>query len=288
MSGFNSGTTVPNDTRLAAPAGSAESPQPVPPAPPVQPAPPAPPVQPGPPRDLRVLVVEDEPIAADAHTAYVERVVGFTVVATVHSAREALRVLSSGTVDLVLLDMHLPDGHGLDVVRSMRAAGVPADVIAVTSARDLDIVRGAVSLGVVQYLLKPFVFASLRERLEGYRDYRRRTTDQAAVATQGDVDEVLAELRAGSSRSAGVLPKGLSEDVWGRVLDAVRSAQTTSDGQAGGLSAGEVAAVVRVSRVTARRYLEHLVDSDLAIRRSRHAGAGRPEVEYRWTGRGRG
>ncbi len=243
----------------------------------------------GEPRDLRVLVVEDEPIAADAHTAYVERVAGFTVVATVHSAREALRVLSSGTVDLVLLDMHLPDGHGLDVVRSMRAAGVPADVIAVTSARNLDVVRGAVSLGVVQYLLKPFVFASLRERLEGYRDYRRRTTDETAVTTQREVDEVLGELRAGSSRSAGALPKGLSEDVWGRVLEVVRSAGVVSpEGQSGGRSAGEVAAVVGVSRVTARRYLEHLVDSALAVRRSRHAGAGRPEVEYRWTGRSRG
>lgn len=238
--------------------------------------------------DIRVLVVEDEPIAADAHTAYVERVVGFTVVATVHSAREALRLLGSGTVDLVLLDIHLPGGHGLDVVRSMRAAGVPADVIAVTSARDLDVVRGAVSLGVVQYLLKPFVFAALRERLEGYRDYRRRTTDQAEVATQREVDEVLGVLRGGSSRSSGILPKGLSEDVWGRVLEVVRSAgSVSSGGQSGGLSAGEVAVLVGVSRVTARRYLEHLVDSALAARRSRHAGAGRPEVEYRWTGRGR-
>lgn len=243
---------------------------------------------------LRVLVVEDEPIAADAHTAYVERVAGFTVAATVHTGREALRVLSLGGIDLVLLDMHLPDAHGLDVVRTMRAAGVPADVIAVTSARDLDVVRSAVSLGVVQYLLKPFLYASLRDRLEGYRDYRRRTTEQALIATQGDVDQALAELRTGSSRSTSTLPKGLSEDIWGRVLDAVRAAggasqagEQTGDltGEVTGLSAGEVALTVGVSRVTARRYLEHLADSALAVRRSRHAGAGRPEVEYRWVGR---
>jgi response regulator of citrate/malate metabolism len=227
---------------------------------------------------LGVLVVEDEPIAADAHTAYVSRVAGFAVVATVHSGREALKVLAGeGTdlVDLVLLDMNLPDGHGLDVVRSMRGRGIPADVIAVTSARDLDVVRTAVSLGVVQYLLKPFVFASLRDRLEAYADYRRRTVDQGALATQGDVDQVFAELRAGSSTS---LPKGFSEDLWGRVLETVRAAEQ-------GLSANEVALRLGVSRVTARRYLEHLADSAMAVRRSRHAGAGRPELEYRWTGR---
>ena len=224
---------------------------------------------------LAVLVVEDEPIAADAHTAYVRRVTGFTVVGTVHTGREALRVLAGGGVDLVLLDMFLPDGHGLDVVRSMRAQGIPTDVIAVTSARDLEVVRAAVSLGVVQYLLKPFVFASLRDRLEAYGDYRRRTGQQVALATQGEVDQVFAELRAGAASS---LPKGFSEDLWGRVLEAVR-------GAGAGVSAGEVALVVGVSRVTARRYLEHLADSSMALRRSRHAGAGRPEVEYRWTGR---
>lgn len=224
---------------------------------------------------LAVLVVEDEPIVAEAHTAYVGRVAGFAVVATVHSGREALKVLATGGTDLVLLDMNLPDGHGLDVVRSMRAQGIRADVIAVTSARDLDVVRAAVSLGVVQYLLKPFVFASLRDRLEAYADYRRRTVDQGPVATQGDVDQVFAELRAGSASS---LPQGFSEDLWGRVLETVRGADQA-------MSANEVAVRLGVSRVTARRYLEHLADSAMAVRRARHAGAGRPELEYRWTGR---
>ncbi len=227
---------------------------------------------------LSVLVVEDEPIAAAAHTSYVSRVPGFSVVGTVHTGRDALAALGAGGVDLVLLDMHLPDGHGLDVVRAMRAQGMAVDVIAVTSARDLDVVRAAVSLGVVQYLLKPFVFASLRERLEGYADYRGRTQPDGAVATQGDVDRVFAELRV---RSASTLPKGLSEDLWGRVLQEVR-------GSATGLSSQEVATRLDVSRVTARRYLEHLADSALARRHTRNTqrtAAGRPEVEYRWSGR---
>lgn len=226
---------------------------------------------------LSVLVVEDEPIAAAAHAAYVARVPGFCVVATAHNGRDALAVLAGGAVDLVLLDMHLPDGHGLDVVRAMRAQGMGADVIAVTSARDLDVVRSAVSLGVVQYLLKPFVFTSLRERLERYGEYRRRTHADGAVATQGDVDQVFAELRV---RSASTLPKGLSEDLWGQVLQEVRACDT-------GLSSQEVAARLGVSRVTARRYLEHLADSALVQRHTRYTrpAAGRPEVEYRWSGR---
>ena len=115
-------------------------------------------------REIGVLIVEDEPVAADAHVAYVGRVRGFGVRGKAHDGAEAIRQLGdpSSGIDMVLLDMYLPDMHGLDVVRAMRTAGHRADVIAVTSARDLEVVRAAVSQGIVQYLLKPFTFAALR------------------------------------------------------------------------------------------------------------------------------
>lgn len=226
---------------------------------------------------IGVLVVEDEPVAADAHRAYVERVPGFVVSGVALDGAGAIRRLRdpSSAVDLVLLDMHLPDLHGLDVVRAMRTAGHRADVIAVTSARDLEVVRAAVSQGVVQYLLKPFTFAALRDKLERYAAYRLQLAGDVASG-QHEVDRVLATLRGNDSSS---LPKGMSPES----LDAVVAVLRPS---AEGLSATEVAAVLGASRVTARRYLEHLADSRLVIRRSRYGGAGRPEVEYRWVGGG--
>jgi response regulator of citrate/malate metabolism len=53
-----------------------------------------------------------------------------------------------------------------------------------------------------------------------------------------------------------------------------------SAGQAA--SAAEVGAACRMSRVTARRYLEHLTQSGLLLRKQRHGGNGRPEIEYTW------
>ena len=157
---------------------------------------------------LSVLVVEDEPVAAEAHTAYVERVPGFVVSATVGTSQAALQALQDRHVDVVLLDMNLPDRHGLEVIRAMRAGGHRADVIALTSARDLDVVRAAVSLGVVQYVLKPFVFATLRERLLAYRAYREQVQGADQVGNQAEVDEVIGGLRAGAETR---LPKGMSE-----------------------------------------------------------------------------
>ena len=223
---------------------------------------------------LSVLVVEDEPVAAEAHTAYVERVPGFAVAATVGTSQAALQALQDRHVDVVLLDMNLPDRHGLEVIRAMRAGGHRADVIALTSARDLDVVRAAVSLGVVQYVLKPFVFATLRERLLAYRAYREQVQGADQVGTQAEVDDVIGGLRAGAETR---LPKGMSEELLSRVSRALRESDA-------GVSATEVGDAVGVSRVTALRYAEFLCESRLAVRRSRYTGSGRPEVEYRWVG----
>jgi response regulator of citrate/malate metabolism len=227
--------------------------------------------------DIAVLVVEDEPVAAEAHRAYVERVPGFVVCGVAYDGVGAIRKLGdpSCAVDLVLLDMRLPDLHGLDVVRAMRTAGNRADVIAVTSARDLEVVRAAVSQGVVQYLLKPFAFAALRDKLERYAAYREQLEGDVASG-QHEVDRVLATLRGNDPSS---LPKGMSPDSLDAVVAVLRPSQEA-------LSATEVAAVLGASRVTARRYLEHLADFGLVVRRSRYGGAGRPEVEYRWLGGG--
>ncbi|HEY8701117.1 MAG TPA: response regulator, partial [Arthrobacter sp.] len=114
--------------------------------------------------DIRVLVVEDEPVASAAHAAYVGRMAGFTLAGTAPDGQSALRLLTElaaagQPVELVLLDMNLPDLHGLDIARRMRAGGILADIIAITAVREVSIVRSAVAIGVVQYLIKPFTFA---------------------------------------------------------------------------------------------------------------------------------
>jgi response regulator of citrate/malate metabolism len=219
---------------------------------------------------IRVLVVEDELLLAEAHREYVGRVPGFATVAVARSGREALRVLGRHPVDLVLLDFYLPDMSGLDVCRAMRSAGVQADVIAVTSARDLETVRAAISQGVVQYLLKPFTFAAMRDKLESYAQYRATLAQGTTAQDQAVVDRALAVLR-GSPES--VLPKGLSPQTLSLVSEALAARTEPA-------SATDLAAATGVSRVTARRYLEHLVAQGAAEQSLRYAKAGRPEILY--------
>jgi response regulator of citrate/malate metabolism len=238
---------------------------------------------------VRVLVVDDEPLTAEAHGAYVTRLDGFELVGVVHDGRSALDRLRQPGVDLVLLDLTLPDIHGIQLCRALRAAGSTVDVVAITAVRDVSVVKSAVSLGIVQYLIKPFGFATFAERLTGYLAFRRGLEQGEGQVTQTEVDASLATLRAATAPS---LAKGIAPETLAAVVEALREAASGSahdDGsvgagaaRGGALSAGEVATAVAVSRVTARRYLEHLADAGQVDRVPRYGAPGRPEHEYRW------
>jgi len=233
--------------------------------------------------DIRVLVVEDEPIAAAAHAAYIGRLDGFTLAGSAPDGQSALRLMSELSaagqpVELVLLDMNLPDLHGLDIARRMRASGLFADIIAITAVRELNIVRSAVATGVVQYLIKPFTYATFADKLGSYRLFREQLASPGpggagAGASQSDVDQAFASLRAPSELP---LPKGLS----GSTLESVQDFMKL---QSGAVSASEVMEALGMSRVTARRYLEYLADAGTVSRTARYGAPGRRENEYRWS-----
>ena len=91
---------------------------------------------------------------------------------------------------------------------------------------------------------------------------------------QDELDRAFGSLRT----TQHSLPKGMSGETMRQVTAAVREADAA-------LSASQVAEAVGASRVTVRRYLEHLADAGRVERRSRYGGGGgRPEVEYRWRG----
>lgn len=243
---------------------------------------------------IKVLIVEDEPVAAEALATYVARVPLFAVAGRAGSGAEALRQLATVEVDLLLLDIRLPGMSGLELLRQIRAAGNTTDVITVTRSGDLAVMRAAVSYGVVGYLIKPFTFSGLRSKLESYLAYHAGTHGRRMMADQHEVDEVLATLRATGPDS---LPPGISRESLDAVIGALLRggpSATSLSGPAGsgpagpgpagsvfaGVSASEMGEVLGASRVTARRYLEYLAAQGTVARAVRYRGAGRPEVEY--------
>jgi response regulator of citrate/malate metabolism len=220
-------------------------------------------------RPLRALIVEDDEAVAMVTRRFVERHGAFVVAGEVGTARAAIAAIETIRPDLVLLDVHLPDASGIEVLRLARTRGFSGEVVAVTAARDLANVRAARAFGVRHYLVKPFGLEAMRERLEAISAEIAQA--EALRAQSLDQRAVDAMLKPGERRKA---PPAGSQFT----LDQVASLLETVDGT---VSAAEVGEQLGISRVSARRYLERLVIDGRADVSPRYGGTGRPELRYR-------
>jgi response regulator of citrate/malate metabolism len=225
---------------------------------------------------IRVLVVDDDFMVAKVHAAFVDRTPGFEVAGVAHNGQAALAAVAELHPDLVLLDIHLPDLSGIEVLHRLRELAPDVDVLVITAAKEVETVRTALRGGVVNYLLKPFDQEALRDRLQ---QYAAAHTSLAVAATIGqtDLDKLFGSAppraRSGTTR----LPKGLSPESAELVARVLRSAHSDD-----GLSSSECAELTGLSRVSARRYLEYFVEIGRAEVRLRYGAAGRPQRRYAW------
>ena len=222
---------------------------------------------------IRTVVVDDDFMAVSVHRDFVARVPGFEVIGEATTGRDARQLVERLEPDLVLLDVFLPDESGIELMRALRAGSASrVDVIAITSAKHVDVLRDAMQLGVVHYIVKPFTFTTFRERLESYAAARQRLAAMQQ-AEQRDIDRLYGLLRTSGDAS---LPKGISPPTLELVASLLRETETP-------LSTTEVASRAGISQGVARRYLRFLSDSGAVDFTLRYGAAGRPEHLYRWT-----
>lgn len=142
--------------------------------------------------ELGVLIVDDEPMAAQLHRMFVEGTPGFVVTGLAYSGEEAVEMMTRNRPDVVLLDLQLPGISGIDVLRLLRThLGDDVDVIAVTAdrrARSIDQMR---MLGVAHYLAKPFSVRELRTRLRSVARVRSALASRQSFDGQADIDGVI-------------------------------------------------------------------------------------------------
>jgi response regulator of citrate/malate metabolism len=216
---------------------------------------------------ISVLNVEDDFRVADVHREFVDRCKGFRVAGVALTASQAKAMNRDMMPDLILLDLYLPDEHGLDIVSTLRSDS-GADVIVITAARDVPNIRAAMQHGALFYLVKPFRFAAFRERLEAFARLRATLT-RVPELSQTAIDDAFGTLRM----TAPDLPKGLSAQTLYSINRTLQEADQS-------LSSETVAHLTGVSRVTARRYLIFLVESGRAVVHSEYGLPGRPKHLY--------
>ena len=226
----------------------------------------------------RTVIIEDDPVITQLNRQYVEKDSRFTVVQTFSAAHPALFWLRNNLVDLIILDMYMPQMSGLELLRILRAEGVNADVIMVTSADDAATIESFIRLGVTDYLIKPFGYERFQLALKNFCDHWdtiHQDPNHPHKFTQNQLDNVLLHLTASSPPPApGGMPKGLQSQTLTRLQDYLKENPQ-------GHTCDDIASHVGLSVVTVRRYMnylaeQHLVDSDMD-----YNTGGRPCIVYK-------
>ncbi|PKG40928.1 response regulator [Psychromonas sp. Urea-02u-13] len=219
---------------------------------------------------IKVLIIEDDLGIAEIHRRNLMKIDGFEAIGIAASKNEAETLLDVLAPDLLLLDLYLPDGNGLDILRYLRQKEQACDVILITADREVETLQQAMRGGVVDYLLKPVVFSRLEEALNKYLKQKNK------LGSIDDLDQSLVDsmiFNASNNTSAGArLPKGIDKVT----LDKVRSLFVDQSK----LTADKAGELIGASRTTARRYLEHLITSGELQADLNYGTVGRPERTY--------
>jgi len=223
--------------------------------------------------NLRVLIVEDDRRIADLHRRFTEKVSGFEVVGIASDYSDAAEQAHILEPDLVLLDLYLPEGNGLDLLLELRSRNLTVDVILITAAREADTLQRALRGGVFDYIIKPVVFSRFEESLNKFARTRNRLA-KAQDVDQAEVDRLMHGSVDGPTGSSDA-PKGIDP----LTLEKVQALFPAGCGD--GFTAEALASAIGASRSTARRYLEYLVSTGLLEADVNYGTVGRPERFYR-------
>lgn len=221
--------------------------------------------------EIKVLIVEDDPMVADINKRFTESVAGFVILGIATNGREALEMLGRLEPDLIILDVYMPEVDGMGVLSLLRKQEKAVDIILVTAANDGEIISRVMRYGVIDYIIKPFKFERYRNTLENYRDYKGKVVGNSSFS-QLELDKFFSNKK---SKTNKILPKSLHIQTLDSIVLLLKNNDMVQ-------SADEVAEQIGISRVTARRYLEYLVGEGKVEMVLEYLPVGRPIHRFKF------
>lgn len=216
----------------------------------------------------KVLVVEDDPMVAMINMEYLGSVKNVSIAGHTKSQNETLEFLKKNEVDLILLDIFLGGENGLDILKEIREQGFTIDVIMITSANGREEISKALSLGSVDYLIKPFDLGRFKIAIGKFLKKNKLLSHE--TFTQEDFDSLLEN----KTDDFSVLPKGLNK----KTLESVEKVISSIDKK---FTIKDICEVTEVSNVTVKKYLDYLEGNGKIIGYVNYGNVGRPLYFYK-------
>ena len=133
---------------------------------------------------ITLLLVDDEVLVLDALKSQIRwESLGIDRALTAYSVRQAKELFEKHAIDIMLCDIEMPRGSGLDLLNWVRAEGHNTVAIFLTAHADFEYAKQAITLGSMDYVLKPILFSALEEvvRRAVDRVHTRRETENYAL-----------------------------------------------------------------------------------------------------------
>ncbi|KWZ65010.1 response regulator [Bacillus altitudinis] len=222
---------------------------------------------------IKVLIAEDDFRIAAIHESYIQKVQGFQVAGKAKSAKDLWEALQKEQLDLILLDVYMPDELGTNLLPLLRERHPEVDVIIITAATETMLLRDALHYGVVHYLIKPVTAQKFTQVLTEYKEKRELINSKEEV-NQTMIDLFFGQMQEESQqKDERDLPTGINS----LTLDKVKTFMAT---EMNGITAEELGEKMGASRTTARRYVEYLVTTGECRAELAYGIIGRPERKY--------
>lgn len=220
---------------------------------------------------MNVVIAEDDFRIAEIHEEYLSQIKGMNVIGKSLNAKETMELLNNHSVDLLLMDIYMPDQLGIDLLGEIRENYPSIDIILVTAAKEKEYLKKALRYGVEYYLIKPVTLEMFVKTIEKCKENRRLLNNLS------EVNQDIINHFFGTGQEKGHqkmdFPAGIDYLTLKKVSNILEK-------EGKGLTADKVGEKMGASRTTARRYLEYLVSINKAYVEQEYGVVGRPERNY--------
>ena len=226
-------------------------------------------------KPIFTLIIEDDERIGAMLGELVSSTAGFSLMGRAGTLAEADRLMAGSEPRLLMVDISLPDGSGLEWGSRLRSHNREVMVMMVTASCDVETIQQALNLGVQDYVIKPLRLFRIQQSLDEILQLHSRLCERGRLE-QEDIDKLLGKGGRSQIKEMRVTPKGIDSITLRQVLDLLAGEPENV------FSTDTVALRLSLSRTTARRYLEYLESEDRVDVDLNYGQRGRPERRYRW------
>ncbi|AYC30146.1 response regulator [Paenisporosarcina cavernae] len=221
---------------------------------------------------IEIVIIEDDHRIADIHRRFIDRIDGFQVVGSAATGMEAKDWISALQPNLILLDVYLPDMLGTELLSYIHEESPESDIIFITAAAEVPIVKQAFRSGVFDYVVKPATFDRFKESLLSYKE-KTQLLKSTESLEEASIQMLWNQQKSSLEADKVPTPKGIDPKTMEKVLFHLQD-------QSLGITAEKFGVLSGLSRSSSRRYLEFLVSDNKATAELIYGTIGRPERRY--------